>query len=258
MKRYPFFARAFFTSVLFTSVMASAFMIGGVSASFAAETVKETVKKTITTTTRNAPEIHDDVRVYRTPEGGVYSRERIIYDEKGRQIIEYYDDEEEIIYSTPRTITTREYIEPRVIPGARALDFRDLDFNRDGILSRREVGQRLFHVFDTDGNGVIDNIEYGRNSITTIIPLERTQLTMIDLDDDGRPDMTDVTREQFMDYSMLARFDDSGRGVSPESFLRKNFYVVDTDKSGVIEWKEWREVYDRSRSPLNARQYRYN
>ncbi|HEY0902062.1 MAG TPA: hypothetical protein VGD95_08060 [Micavibrio sp.] len=244
MKKYQFL----------TGVMALALIAGGASASWAAETVKKTV--TTTTTTHNAP--LESERLYRGPDGRLYAHQRVIYDADGREFIEYYDTESDVIYTTPTTITRREYVEPRIIPGTRALQFRDLDINRDGILSRREVGQRLFYVFDTDGNGVIDNIEYGNNSIMTVIPLERTELTMVDLDDDGRPDMTNVTRDQFMDYSMLARFDYDGRGVSPESFLNKNFYMVDTDRSGVIEWKEWREVYAHSRSPLNARQYRYN
>lgn len=253
-----------------TSAMALALIVGGASVAFAEQTVKKTV--TTTTTRHNAPAVYDNGRVYHAPEtrvykegrvfhapdGRVYTQERIVYDAEGRQMIEYYDDETNVVYTTPVTITKEQFVEPRMIAGARPLDFRYLDVNNDGILSRREVGQRLFYVFDTDGNGVLDNIEFQRSSIMTVIPLERTELTMIDLDDDGRADLTQVTTNEFMDRSMLARFDMDGRGVSPESFIHKSFYEVDTDRSGVVEFKEWREVYNRGRSPLNARQYRYN
>lgn len=165
---------------------------------------------------------------------------------------------EEKTKTDPVTVSTTTMVNQKIIPGAKALNFVDFDLDKDGILSRKEVGQKLFYVFDTDGNGVLDNIEFKRNAIITLIPLEKTELTMIDLDDDGKPDITNVTSEDFMDHSMLARFDKDQDGVSPTDFIDKSFYRVDTDNSGVVEFAEWKEVYDQSRSPLNAKQWRYN
>ncbi len=100
--------------------------------------------------------------------------------------------------ATPVTVTKTTAVEPKIIEGAIPVNFAYLDVNGDGILSRKEVGQKLFYLFDTDGNGVIDNIEITKNQVITLIPLEKTQLTMIDFDDDGKADVVDVTSDQFM------------------------------------------------------------
>ncbi len=217
------------------STVAVVALIGASLMAAPAQAANETVKKTVTTTTEEFPH---------AKKGEVKKTVKVV--------------EEEVKKTKTVTITHSEIFDPIDIPGARAHNFADLDINGDGILSRKEVGHRLCYGFDVDGNGVIDNIEFERNAIITMIPLKKTELTMIDLDDDGKPDVTNVTTEKFLDHSMLARFDKDGKGVSPRNFIEKAFNQVDTDKSGVVEFKEWKEVYDKSRSPLNAKQWRYN
>lgn len=159
--------------------------------------------------------------------------------------------------TTPVTVTKTTAVTPKIIEGAIPVNFAYLDVNADGILSRKEVGEKLFFLFDTDGNKVIDNVEIKKNQVITLVPLEKTQLTMIDFDDDGKADVVDVTSDQFMDYSMLNRFDKDNDGLSAEEFIGHSALELDTDKSGVVEYPEWKEAYDRSVTPEAAKQFRY-
>lgn len=38
---------------------------------------------------------------------------------------------------------------------------------------RREVGEKLFFLFDIDGNRVIDNVEIKKNQVITVVPFEK-------------------------------------------------------------------------------------
>lgn len=156
------------------------------------------------------------------------------------------------------TVTKQTTVTQTEIPNTTKINFAALDLNQDGVLSRSEVARKLFYLFDTDNNEVIDNIEIKKPRILTFIPLEKTELTMIDFDDDGKVDTATSTNEQFMTASMLQRFDEDKDGLSAEDFIGKSFLELDTDKSKVIEAKEWRDAYIARIAPLVAEQYRYN
>lgn len=160
--------------------------------------------------------------------------------------------------ASAETVTTQTTVTQTEIPGTEKINFAALDLNHDGILSRAEVARKLFYLFDTDGNEVIDNKEIKHNRILTFIPLEKTELTMIDFDDDGKVDTATTSNDQFMEFSMLKRFDKDADGLNAEEFIGKPFLELDTDKSKVIEASEWRDAYIASTSPLVAKQYRYN
>lgn len=156
------------------------------------------------------------------------------------------------------TVTKETTVTQTEIPNTTKINFTSLDLNDDGILSRSEVARKLFYLFDTDGNEVIDNNEIKKSRILTFIPLEKTELTMIDFDDDGKVDTASSTNEQFMTSSMLQRFDNDKDGLSAEEFIGQSFLELDTDHSKVIEAKEWRDAYIARIAPLVAEQYRYN
>jgi len=157
-----------------------------------------------------------------------------------------------------QTVVKQTTVTQKELADTNKVNFAAMDLNQDGILSRAEVGRKLFYIFDTDGNEVIDNIEYTKEKVLTIIPLERQELTMIDFDDDGVPDATKFTSEEFANYSMLNRFDKDSNGLSAEEFIGMPMLKLDTDRSKVIEIAEWRDAYIKSLSPLSAKQYRYN
>lgn len=209
------------------AVLALGAFVAGVTPAYAVEKTKTT-----TTTTTTMPD----------PAGsGVVERTTVVEEKT----------------TTPVTVTKTTAVTPKIVEGATPVNFAYLDVNSDGILSRKEVGQKLFYLFDTDGNGVIDNIEIKKNQVITLIPLEKTQLTMIDFDDDGKADVVDVTSDQFMAYSMLNRFDKDDDGLTAEEFIGHSALELDTDKSGVVEFAEWKEAYDKSVSPEAAKQFRY-
>ena len=160
--------------------------------------------------------------------------------------------------SHAETITTKTTVMQKDIPNTVKINFASLDLNNDWILSRSEVARKLFYLFDTDGNEVIDNNEIKKNRVLTFIPLEKTELTMIDFDDDGKVDTSTVNNDQFMEFSMLHRFDKDMDGLSAQEFIGRSFLELDTDRSKVVEPKEWRDAYIASVSPLVAKQYRYN
>ena len=95
------------------------------------------------------------------------------------------------------TITETRIVKNKDLPGVHKIDFMSFDANHDGRLSMREVGDVLFDAFDSDKNGAIDNIEYDRNSVYTVIPMEATTLTFVDFDEDGRSDSLTISKEEF-------------------------------------------------------------
>ncbi len=156
------------------------------------------------------------------------------------------------------TVTKQTTVTQKELPDTYKVDFASLDLNHDGILSRSEVGRKLFYIFDSDGNEVIDNIEFNKPKVLTVIPLQKNELTMIDFNDDGVPDVTKQTSEEFSNLSMLNRFDKDNNGLSAAEFIGVPFLKLDTDHSKVIEIAEWRDAYIKSTTPLSAKQYRYN
>src|SRR5690606_33573361 len=105
------------------------------------------------------------------------------------------------------------------IPGANKVYFTDFDFNRDGVLTRNEVGDRLFRSFDRDGNMEIDNLEWSNKNVITVVPVEKETLRLADFDGDGRSEIAEYTTESFMHSTGLSRFDDTNDGLSPREFL---------------------------------------
>lgn len=146
------------------------------------------------------------------------------------------------------------------LPHTERINFEAFDLNHDGVLSRQEVGEKLFYVFDTDGNQGIDNLEYKRKTVLTIIPMQKQTITAYDYNSDGHIDATETSTSDFIEKSGLARFAKNGEtGISPQDFLKgKAFNEVDVNHDGVIDLKEWKGAYIASLDKANREAARYN
>lgn len=155
------------------------------------------------------------------------------------------------------TVHTETYVQPQEIEGATKINFSEFDYNKDGVYTKPEVGKKLFYVFDTDGNEVIDNIEWDKNSMYTITPMEKQIYKFEDYDDDGNPETATYTYETFYAASGLIRFDQNKNGLSPKEFIGVGFQELDDNDNNTIEPDEWEEAYTEMVAPPNAEQERY-
>ncbi len=165
-----------------------------------------------------------------------------------------------IIGSQPanaETVTTKTSVHQKDLPNIEKTDFGAFDLNHDNILSMSEVGKKLFYIFDTDGNEVIDNIEFDHKQVMTIIPMEKNTYQFVDFDTDGKTDVATYTYETFFQQSGLMRFDQDMDGLSPADFIEMTFLELDDNNSKAIELDEWKEEYTAKVKAANAEQERY-
>lgn len=157
------------------------------------------------------------------------------------------------------TVTTQTNIIHTPVPGPTVVDFRQFDSNGDGILTRNEVGVKLFYTFDKDGNELIDNVEFDHPMVLTFAPMERQTIQFVDYNGDGLADQTYTSQEKFLQQTGLTRFDPSGGGLSAGKFIETPFKKVDRDLSGQIDVREWEEAYNASLRPMPVNDtFRYN
>lgn len=156
------------------------------------------------------------------------------------------------------TTTTKSVVNQKPIPGFVEVNFASLDINKNGTLSMPEVGERLFYIFDADGNEVIDNVEFNQNRVITIAPMEKHTLKMVDFESDGNVEVSSYTYETFSKASGLTRFDEDRDGLSASEFINTSMLKLDTDDSKSIELDEWKKAYIASRAPKSADQDGYN
>jgi hypothetical protein len=141
------------------------------------------------------------------------------------------------------TVQTTTVVTQTELPNMEKTDFMAFDLNNDGILSMKEVGEKLFFIFDKDGNQVIDNIEFDQKRVMTIIPMEKQVFTFVDENDDGTPNEATFTYETFIEQSGLIRFDQNMNGLSAAEFIQDSFLQLDDNNSKVVELDEWKRAY---------------
>lgn len=148
--------------------------------------------------------------------------------------------------SNSTTVTTSTYTQNVPMDGVTMINFSAFDLNRDGIYTKDEVGERLFRVFDTDGNHMIDNTEWTNRNVMTIKPMESTTIRTIDYGSDGQIDQATENYTTFVQQSGLARFANSPDGLSAADFTDIPFNVVDTSGNYMVELNEWKTAYNKA------------
>lgn len=156
------------------------------------------------------------------------------------------------------TITETTFVKQQASPDVNKIDFMSFDLNHDSKLSMSEVGDVLFDAFDRDNNGAIDNIEYDKASVSTVISMEVTTLTFIDFDDDGVSDTSTISKDEFLKRSNLMRFDKDKDGLTPRDFMGSEVKAMDINHNNLIEKDEWQRQYALKVKPKVSISKRYN
>lgn len=128
--------------------------------------------------------------------------------------------------------------------GTRLFSISDFDINKDGVLTTTEVGEKLFGMYDFDGNGMIDNNEYEKNAVVTVTPVEKTTTITYDFNGDGVAEQQEKVYENFLHYTQLARFDGDKDGLSAREFVGRGYLEADIDGDKLISKKEWQGSYN--------------
>lgn len=149
------------------------------------------------------------------------------------------------------TEVTKTYVQTKESPDVNNIDFTAFDVNNDGAYSMEEVGEKLFAIFDTDGNEVIDNTEWNNRNFYTITPMEVESFKFVDYDDDGQADASTYTYDTFYKVSGLMKFDKDQDGLSAAEFIGEGYEVLDSDEDKMITLKEWQRAYLESRPEHN-------
>lgn len=154
------------------------------------------------------------------------------------------------------TVTKRTTV-TTITPDTRVIDFSLLDHNRDGVISRREIGDQLFSIYDADHNNILDNNEYQQIRSVSIRPTEQRFSRSIDLDDDGRADVTEYTYDAVANKTKLYHYQRETNGLSASQLLESPFTDIDTDRNATIARDEWYDAYMTQIAPLmDAAPYR--
>ena len=167
---------------------------------------------------------------------------------------------EDVLRSEPlaKQVTVREEVSPQNTEGKDIVDFMSFDLDGDGVLSQDEVGEKLFTIFDRDGNHVIDNIEMRRPSLVAFTPMRKKTIEIIDYGSDTGPQKRVVSEEDFLEKTQLGKFDPDGDGLSPLDFLGVPFNQINVRRDAVIDLYEFKRAYAAVVKPKHEEDFNYN
>lgn len=160
---------------------------------------------------------------------------------------------------TPAKIEkTETLVEQKKIANTNEVNLLDFDLNKDGSLTREEVGEKLFYMFDRDGNMIIDNLEQNRVGLITLIPMQKTTIKMVDVGANGKVEERTLNTEEFMAESRLIAYDQNRDGLTPLEFIGVSFNRLDANNDKAVDVEEWKDAYASYVQPKFMRQNHYN
>jgi hypothetical protein len=156
------------------------------------------------------------------------------------------------------TVKTETLVTQKAIPNTNLVNLLDFDLDKDGMLTREEIGAKLFYMFDTDGNMIIDNLELNRVGLITLIPMEKTTVKLVDKGADGKVEERVLNTEQFLSESRLIAYDQNRDGLTPLEFIGVPFNRLDANNDKAVDIDEWKDAYASYVKPKFQRQNHYN
>jgi hypothetical protein len=119
--------------------------------------------------------------------------------------------------------------------------YSDADANNNGILDSNEFPRFVYHRWDLDGDGFIDNTEWSSNTVLWYPSGTKTYKTYTawDKNGDGRLDNTEfdqvVTTTQLYDTWDI----NSDKVIGDKEYAESTFRIYDTNDDGALTLKEW-------------------
>lgn len=141
------------------------------------------------------------------------------------------------------TTTTTTVVKEQAMTDATRFHITQFDLNNDNVYAKSEIGKKLFYIYDTDGNEVIDNLEFDDKRVLTVVPVEQETYTLVDSDNDGVAEQSRYSFSRVMEETGLAMYDEDEDGLSAEEFIGTYFRAVDKNDNKLIDVDEWKSMY---------------
>lgn len=141
------------------------------------------------------------------------------------------------------TVTKTTVQKQEVMNNSVSFEIDSFDINKDGRYAKSEIGEKLFYIYDTDGNEIIDSNEFDAKRIITVVPVQEETYTYVDTDNDGLVEESTYTFTRMMKDTGLAIYDSEKDGLSAKEFIGTFYRDVDKNDDKTVDLEEWKSTY---------------